>query len=79
MQPRAQAERDVERSGDRHGGRLNARDALLGVERHQATAHVDGGGGQHVAVAQQAELGGTTAQIDVKQCVAALMRQRHRA
>ena len=40
---------------------------------------MDGGGGQHVAVAQQAELGGTTAQIDVKQCVAAPMRQRHRA
>ena len=49
-QPRAQAQRNAELLGDQPGGRLDAREALVDVEGHQASADVQRSGRQHFAI-----------------------------
>src|SRR5579859_3642318 len=77
--PCAERERNAELVAD-HGRRgFDTRDPIVGVESQKATADVDCGSAQDFTVAQQAEFGGPTADVDVQQGVAALVGQRYGA
>ena len=64
-QTAAKRERDAELLADHCRRGLDARDPIVGVERHQSAADVDRRRVQHFAIAQQSEFGGATTDIDV--------------
>src|SRR5947207_1254539 len=69
----AEQKADAEPFGD-HAGRLfDPHDASVGIERDEPPAHGDRGGREYLAVAQQAELAGAAADVDVEQRSASRM------
>ncbi len=72
----ARHERDTERSGDLHRGRLNSREAGRIILHDQPAADRDGTGGKDAAVLDQGEFGRAAADIHVEQRGVMAARER---